>query len=172
MQDWVPARRINGLFPAPAELSVLPEEPRHLPGLPSQPQPQAAAPATQQGTSAGGFGFHWYIDVWKKCGDISGRARRMEYWTFILFHYIVLIVLGVAEGMTNKSNFMGGLYSLVAVVPLITVGIRRMHDIGKSGWWLLIGLLPCAGGIILLIFLVRDSEPGTNQYGPNPQRAG
>ncbi|HEY4310048.1 MAG TPA: DUF805 domain-containing protein [Pirellulales bacterium] len=164
MQDWIPARRINGLFPQPADLSVMSEEPRHVGAMAAPAQGSAPAPGNQPE----GFGFQWYLVVWKKFADPSGRARRMEYWTFLLFHYIVIILLMIAGRMANGSSMIVNLYALAAIVPTVMVRIRRLHDIGKSGWWLLISIVPIVGWIIMLIFLTRASEPGTNKYGPNP----
>lgn len=121
--------------------------------------------------------MHWYIDVLKKYAVFTGRARRMEYWMFVLFNVIISIVLNVvdvAAGLTLESGqgILSTIYSLAVLLPGLAVGARRLHDTGRSGWWLLIGLIPCIGAIVLLVFFVQDSEPGTNQYGPNPKGVG
>jgi len=117
----------------------------------------------------GGF-VNWYLGVLKKYAEFSGRARRKEFWMFALFNIIIAVVLGIVDGFIGMP-ILGGLYSLAVLLPGIAVGARRLHDIGKSGWWLLIGFVPLIGFIVLIIFFVMDSNPGDNQYGPNPKAA-
>src|SRR5947209_2955356 len=120
----------------------------------------------------------WYLEVLKKYAVFSGRARRMEYWMFVLFNIIILIVLALIDYLTGTFSpragvgLLGGLYSLVVLVPSLAVTVRRLHDTGRTGWWILIGLIPVIGNIVLLIFMVLDSEPGANEYGPNPKVEG
>ena len=121
--------------------------------------------------------MHWYLDVLKKYAVFNGRARRKEYWFFSLFNLIIIIVLGVIDGMTGSYSasagmgLLGGIYMLAVLVPAIAVGIRRLHDTNRSGWWLLIVFVPLIGAIVLLVFMVLDSSPGENQYGANPKEA-
>jgi len=109
----------------------------------------------------------------KKYAQFSGRSRRAEYWQYALFigiAYVVLMVLALA----SKSSVVFGLiavFYLGILVPSLAVGVRRLHDTGKSGWWLLFGIVPLVGGITLLVFSCLDSQPGPNQYGPNPKEA-
>lgn len=117
----------------------------------------------------------WYLAVLKKYAVFSGRARRKEFWYFTVFNVIVSIVLAAVDaaiGTLNTDSGIGllsGIYSLAVIIPSIAVSVRRLHDIGRSGWWVLIGLIPLVGAIVLLIFNVQDSQPGENQYGPNPK---
>jgi uncharacterized membrane protein YhaH (DUF805 family) len=120
----------------------------------------------------------WYIAVLKKYAVFSGRARRKEYWMFVLFNLIFLAV-ATALDTVLKTNFEGlpygwiyTVYALAILIPGLAVVIRRLHDIGKSGWWYLIALVPLIGGIWLLVLLVKDSQSGDNQYGPNPKGVG
>jgi len=115
--------------------------------------------------------MNWYLDVLKKYAVFDGRARRKEYWMFFLFNIIISIVLGVIEAMIGTFGILGGLYMLAILVPAIGVTVRRLHDTDRSGWWILVGFVPVIGGIILLVLMVLDSKPGTNQYGPNPKEA-
>jgi uncharacterized membrane protein YhaH (DUF805 family) len=115
---------------------------------------------------------HWYIDVLKKYAVFSGRAQRAEYWYFFLFNIIVAVVLAALDQMLGFGNILSGIYTLAVLLPGIGVGVRRLHDIGRSGWWLLIGLIPVIGFIVLIIWYVKDSDPGENQYGPNPKGVG
>ena len=111
----------------------------------------------------------WYLQVLKKYAVFSGRARRKEYWYFFLFNAIFSFVLGLIDNLVGTYNVLSGLYSLAVLLPSLGVSIRRLHDTGRSGWWLLIGLIPLIGTIILLIYMVSDSQAGTNEYGPSPK---
>jgi uncharacterized membrane protein YhaH (DUF805 family) len=121
--------------------------------------------------------MNWYLEVLKKYATFGGRARRKEYWYYSLFNFLISIVLAVIDGVTGTYSFeagmglLGGIYGLAVLIPSIAVSIRRLHDTGRSGWWLLIALIPFIGAIILLVFMVQDSQPGENQYGPNPKTA-
>jgi uncharacterized membrane protein YhaH (DUF805 family) len=113
--------------------------------------------------------MNWYLEVLKKYAVFSGRARRKEYWMFFLFNIIISFVLGFVEGLVGSQGIVTGLYFLAVLIPGIAVSFRRLHDTDRSGWWLLIALIPLIGTIVLLVFLVQDSKPGENQYGPNPK---
>ena len=113
----------------------------------------------------------WYLTVLKKYAVFSGRARRMEYWMFFLFNTIIAFVLGFVEGLAGGPGVLGSLYGLVVLIPGLAVSVRRLHDTNRSGWWLLIGLIPLIGTIILLVFMVQEGHPGENQYGSNPKLA-
>ena len=117
----------------------------------------------------------WYLGVLKKYAEFSGRARRREYWNFVLFNILIAIVLAIIDSVTGSFSYqrgfglLGGLYALAVIIPSLAAGARRLHDTNRSGWWLLIGLIPCIGFIVLIVFLVQDSQAGDNQYGPNPK---
>jgi uncharacterized membrane protein YhaH (DUF805 family) len=119
--------------------------------------------------------MNWYLKVLKQYADFNGRARRKEYWMFVLFNMIFAIVamildnvLGIAmEGIGYGPLY--GLYLLAIIIPSIAVGVRRLHDIGKSGWMMLISFIPLIGGIWLLVLFVTDGNPGENEYGANPK---
>jgi uncharacterized membrane protein YhaH (DUF805 family) len=113
--------------------------------------------------------MNWYLDVLKKYAVFSGRARRQEYWMFYLFYIIVAVVLGIVDGVLGTGGILGLLYVLGTLLPLFGVSIRRLHDTDRSGWWLLIGLVPAVGAIVLLVFFVLDSTPGENRFGSNPK---
>lgn len=104
-----------------------------------------------------------YVHVLKNYALFDGRAMRNEFWNFVLVNFIVSVVLGYA------SDTLSGLYSLAVLIPSLAVGARRFHDIGKSGWMQLIGLIPILGWIALIIFFSLDTEAKDNQYGPNPK---
>ncbi|MFN2746778.1 MULTISPECIES: DUF805 domain-containing protein [Bacillus] len=141
--------------------------------------------------------MQWYWKCLKNYADFEGRARRKEYWMFCLFNALIcftlfilsIIIVGIlTAGITTAAGFdgyqvgyvagYGGgmlgyiliiLYQLAVLVPSLAVGVRRLHDIGKSGWWIFIGFIPLVGAIILLIFYCQDSEKNDNQYGVNPK---
>ncbi len=114
-----------------------------------------------------------FMDSVKTCLSkvvtFDGRARRSEYWWFYLF---ILIVNSVVNGIIQATGVTMTVILVVSVIISLcslSVSIRRLHDIGKSGWWILINLIPLIGTIIFIIFAVKDSEPGENKYGPNPK---
>lgn len=113
--------------------------------------------------------MEWYLAVLKNYAGFSGRARRKEYWMFLLFNMIIALVLGFIEGLFGSPGILGSIYSLAVLVPSIAVSMRRLHDTGRSGWWMLIGFVPLIGAAVLLIFFVQDSMQGSNQYGPSPK---
>jgi uncharacterized membrane protein YhaH (DUF805 family) len=119
--------------------------------------------------------MNWYLEVLKKYAVFDGRARRKEFWMFFLFNIIISIVLGIIDGVVGTTGaagsigLLGGLYGLAVLIPGIAVAVRRLHDTSRSGWWILIVLVPLAGVIILIIFMVQDGTPGENQFGKNPK---
>lgn len=113
--------------------------------------------------------MNWYLGCWKKFADFSGRARRQEYWMFVLFNFLVSVAVGIVDGILGTGGSLGGLYSLAVLVPSLAVAARRLHDTDRSGWWMLIALIPLVGWIILLVFLCSDSKPGENRFGANPK---
>jgi uncharacterized membrane protein YhaH (DUF805 family) len=115
--------------------------------------------------------MNWYISTLKKYADFGGRARRTEYWMFVLFNVIVSFVLAGVDMLIGGFGILSGLYGLAVLIPSLAVSVRRLHDTGRTGWWLLIGFVPVIGVIVLLVFAVLDSEPGSNDYGPNPKEA-
>jgi len=110
----------------------------------------------------------WYLQVLKKYAVFSGRARRKEYWYFYLANGIIGFGLGIIDTVLGLPLLLS-LYYLAVLLPTIGVSVRRLHDTGRSGWWILIVLIPLIGAIILLIYMVSDSQEGTSQYGPSPK---
>jgi len=119
--------------------------------------------------------------VFSKYATFSGRARRSEYWWWWVFTILVTAIAFIADGVlkTNTLEGSGGvkigwiylIVSLVLIIPSIAVTFRRLHDTGRSGWWWLLSAICLIGAIILFIFCISDSKPGTNEYGPNPKGA-
>jgi uncharacterized membrane protein YhaH (DUF805 family) len=113
----------------------------------------------------------YYVEAFRKYATFSGRATRSEYWYFILFNTIISVVLVLTFGEEVSTENIGlvDIYAIITVLPILSVTVRRLHDVGKSGWFLLISIIPIIGGLWLLILYVRDSTPGANKYGPNPK---
>ena len=112
----------------------------------------------------------WYIGAIKKYAVFDGRTRRKEYWMFVLFNMIFAFIVSLLDELVfDSQEILFTLYRLFIFVPSLSVTVRRLHDVGKSGWFLLILLIPIIGIIWILILLCKDGEPGTNKYGENPK---
>lgn len=116
----------------------------------------------------------WYLQVLKKYTVFSGRARRKEYWFFVLFNFLIGLGLAIVDSLTGIEQalgfgLLGTIYSLAIFIPGLAVFVRRLHDTDRSGWWFLIAFVPIVGLIVLLVFLVQDGTPGPNRFGPNPK---
>jgi uncharacterized membrane protein YhaH (DUF805 family) len=139
--------------------------------------------------------MNYYMQAFRKYAVFSGRARRMEYWMFTVINFAILFGLNILGGVLGMGGFalgsIGGetaanfgsiigillgflpglIFCLIILLPSLAVGVRRLHDTGRSGLWMLLGLIPFVG-FILLVFFLMDSQPGDNQYGPNPKGVG
>ena len=111
----------------------------------------------------------WYLEVLRKYAVFSGRARRKEYWMFWLVNFIIELLLGMLDVSMGTLGLLSGIYSLFIFIPGLAVTVRRLHDTNRSGWWMLINVVPLVGWIFFLIFMIQDSIPGPNNYGPNPK---
>lgn len=111
----------------------------------------------------------YYVEAFRKYATFSGRATRSEYWYFVLFNTIIFVVLGFVSESFGGSGSLAGLYGLISFIPGLALIVRRLHDVGKSGWFFFIILIPIIGILWLLILYVTDSTPGANKYGPNPK---
>ena len=98
----------------------------------------------------------------------DGRAARPAYWWWFLFSILVAIGANIIDAILGTWGVVNGLAALALLLPGLSVSIRRLHDTDHSGWWILIGLIPIIGFIVLLVFYLRDSDPGENKYGPPP----
>jgi uncharacterized membrane protein YhaH (DUF805 family) len=124
----------------------------------------------------------WYLLAWQRATDFSGRSRRTEYWMFQLFNFLAGLLLGLAAFATGalfgeQDGYRTfaiclGVFGFVSFIPALSVTVRRLHDIGKSGWWYFIAFVPLIGGLILFVFTLLDSDPDRNEYGPNPKVPG
>jgi uncharacterized membrane protein YhaH (DUF805 family) len=150
------------------------QQPYQQPGYQQQPEyPQPGYQPAPAYSGTGGptdqMGMPDAVrSVLTKYATFSGRARRSEYWWFYLAYVIVSIVASIIDGLLGVT-VLTIIVSLGLLIPTLAVSVRRLHDIGKSGWWLLIGLIPLVGAIILIVFACQDSQPGTNQWGPSPK---
>lgn len=116
----------------------------------------------------------WAKRPLQKYADFSGRAPRSEYWWFVLLQLVVMIFAMLVDSMLGTDvagtgyGYVYMLTALALLVPCIAVGVRRLHDTDRSGWWMLIALVPLIGAIVLLVFFVGEGSKGDNQYGPDP----
>ena len=119
--------------------------------------------------------MEWFIYALRRYSNFTGRSRRREFWMYTLFY--ILLSIG-ATFLDNLFGFISlgdtygpisSLYAVIMLLPSIAVAIRRLHDIGKSGWTLLLGLIPVIGTIWLLIYFLREGTYGPNKYGPSPK---
>lgn len=118
----------------------------------------------------------WFLDALKnKYATFEGRARRSEYWYFVLFYVLTIVALAIIDGIAGTLNddvgigLLSGIFVLATFVPALAVTVRRLHDTDRSGWWVLLDLVPVIGPLVLLVFTVLDSQPGANRFGPNPK---
>lgn len=117
--------------------------------------------------------MNWYIKVLKDFSNFEGRSQRKEYWIFWLSNFIIGFVLRVIElsadsDPSSEFGLLTGIFFLIIIVPSIAVAIRRLHDTGRSGWWLLLSFIPLIG-LIPFVFFMLDSQSGTNEYGQDPK---
>ncbi|CAM2147476.1 putative inner membrane protein [Pararobbsia alpina] len=110
----------------------------------------------------------WYLKVLKSYAVFEGRARRKEYWMFLLFNFIATMVLIFVDVAILRVRLLSSLYSLAVLVPSIAVGVRRLHDTDRTGWWMLVIVIPGIGWIILLVLMAMEGTRGPNRFGPDP----
>jgi len=119
--------------------------------------------------------MNWYLKCLKQYADFNGRARRKEYWMFTLLNMIFALLALIIDNVVGTASPELGygvfyvLYALAMFIPGLSVSVRRLHDIGKSGWMVLIALIPIIGTIWILVLMVTDSHPEENEYGQNPK---
>ena len=117
--------------------------------------------------------MNWYLKVLKNYATFSGRARRTEYWMFTLFSMIIAFILGVIDTVLFAGEMypLQSIYFLAVLVPSLAVSVRRLHDTNRSGWWLLIGVIPLIGAVALLVFMALDEVSEGNNFGESPKLA-
>ncbi len=109
----------------------------------------------------------YFIGALKKYADFSGRARRTEFWMYSLFYMIFYVALSIVDSFLGMG-LLTSIFALGMLIPTLSIGARRLHDTGRSGWWQLIGIVPLIGAIVLIVFFVQDSHD-ENSYGSNPK---
>ena len=119
----------------------------------------------------------WYFNAIANYVNFKGRERRRAYWMFVLVNLIITVVLSCIDNIfidINSGIFVNGvlstIYGIFIFLPSLAITVRRLHDTGRSGWWVLIELIPIVGFIIILVFLCQDSHYEENQYGPCPKQ--
>jgi uncharacterized membrane protein YhaH (DUF805 family) len=116
--------------------------------------------------------INWFMNVvTQHYFDFNGRARRAEFWWFALVYLIIAIVLGVIQSILHIGSLLTGLLGLALLLPNLGVQARRLHDIGRSGWWILIAFVPIVGIILLIYWYAQPGVSGPNEYGPDPKGA-
>lgn len=115
--------------------------------------------------------MEWYLKVMRdNYANFSGRARRSEYWYFVLFNIIFAVGLFLLSMVLGRIGFfLYVAYALITLVPGLAVAVRRLHDTNKSGWYYFVCLIPIIGSIWLIVLLATEGDHGTNQYGPDPK---
>jgi uncharacterized membrane protein YhaH (DUF805 family) len=135
------------------------------------------APGDGEKSVPGECVMNWYREAIRKYAVFAGRSRRSEYWYFVLFNALIIIALtavDVATGLYSIEGEVGllsGIYSLAVFIPSFAVTVRRLHDTDRSGWWILLALVPVVGLIVLIVFFATDGTPGSNRFGENPKQA-
>jgi uncharacterized membrane protein YhaH (DUF805 family) len=114
--------------------------------------------------------MNWYIQALKNYFNFSDRARRKEYWMFILFYIIFYVVAVVIDYTVGSPGYISIAYSLLLFIPSLSVCVRRLHDTNRSGWWVLLAFVPIAN-LVLIVFLVQDSRDEGNRFGESPKLA-
>lgn len=116
--------------------------------------------------------MNWYISVLKQYAVFSGRACRTEYWMFVLCNVIVMLLLGMVDKLIGgDKELISSIYSLAVLLPSLAVAARRLHDTDRSAWWLLLGLIPIIGTLVLIYFMVCNGQQGPNRFGDDPKAA-
>jgi len=113
--------------------------------------------------------MNWYLGVFKKYAEFKGRARRKEYWMFILFNAIVAVLLSILSLISGAFSILSYIYSLAILIPTIALTVRRLHDQDKSGGWYFICFVPIIGAIWLLVLMCTEGTRGTNRFGEDPK---
>jgi len=115
--------------------------------------------------------MEFFLRAYKNYANVQGRDTRQQYWMFYLFYIIASIILSILDGIIGTDGFLAGVFALASLVPSIAISTRRLHDIGKSGWWQLLILIPLIGAIVLIVFFVQQGMIGDNQFGNDPQNS-
>ncbi|AZI14223.1 DUF805 domain-containing protein [Avibacterium paragallinarum] len=114
--------------------------------------------------------MNWYLYVLKNYAQFNGRARRKEFWWFVAVDFLLYVILGMLDFVLLNNDFgFSGIYGLATLIPSLAVRVRRLHDIDRSGWWLLIGIIPVIGFIVLVVFACLDGTQGKNRFGEDPK---
>jgi len=123
--------------------------------------------------------MEWMILPYKRYAEFSGRSRRKEYWMFALFMVIVYTVLAIVAGGSAFSSepeagmglgfILMGIFAIASFIPALAVQVRRFHDQGRSGWFVLLNLIPYIGSLAVIVFMCLDGTPGPNEYGEDPK---
>jgi uncharacterized membrane protein YhaH (DUF805 family) len=113
--------------------------------------------------------MNWYQHSMKHYATFSGRARRTEFWMYLLVYVVMVVVASVLDALLGTAGLLGGLVALVHIIPSLALQARRLHDIDRSGWWMLIWFIPLIGWLILLYWNIKEGDTGSNRFGASPK---
>ncbi len=119
--------------------------------------------------------MEWFLAALRKYATFSGRARRKEYWHYVLFYVLIYVALLIVDAVTgtfsmeSELGFFSGVFALGTLLPSMAVAVRRLHDTDRSGWWLLLGVIPLVGAVVLLYFTIQEGDSGSNTFGADPK---
>lgn len=113
--------------------------------------------------------MNWYIKCWKLFADFEGRARRSEFWWFVLLNFPIVIIVAILDQLFGTGHALTYLFIFLNLIPAMAVSIRRLHDVGRAWYWILATLVPIVGSIYLIYLFFLDSKPGPNRWGQNPK---
>lgn len=113
--------------------------------------------------------FQPYVAMFRNYINFSGRTRRRDFWMAVLVNFVITLILSILTRILSVFGVVQTIYGLAVLLPFLALWARRLHDINMSAWFLLLNLIPGIGSVILLVFACMDSQPGSNQYGPNPK---
>jgi uncharacterized membrane protein YhaH (DUF805 family) len=134
-------------------------------GVPAPPPPSNYGGGSPQPQLPNPLVSYWKRVVLERYAQFTGRARRAEFWWYFLANFIISVVLNILIAVSSIFGVLTLIYGLAVLIPGLAVAVRRLHDTDRSGWWLLIGLIPIVGIIVLIVFWATDGSPSPNQYG-------
>lgn len=113
--------------------------------------------------------MNWYIKCWKQFSDFETRARRTEFWWFVLLNFPIMIVVAIFDQLFGTGHALTYLFAFLNLIPALAVSVRRLHDIGRPGWWILATFVPVVGSLYLIYLFFLPGKPEPNRWGHSPK---